>query len=120
MPVVPKSKTIQLRIDPDFFDKFSAECDGSNVSVSEAIRRLMVGYLNHADQRRQKALKDAEWAATLESRAKAVSVSLEPQKPLVAVSGKSEGPVARRMRLKKEAKLRRKDVDDFDDDGDDE
>ena len=119
MPVIPKSKTIQLRIDPELFDKFSVECDRSNVSVSEAIRRLMVGYLRHAEQRREKAIKDAEWAAKLASRRQAVSVSSELEKPLVGGSGKPEGPVARRMRLKKEAKLRRKDSDDFDDDGDD-
>jgi hypothetical protein len=123
MPVIPKSKTIQLRIEPDLFDKFSAECDAGNVSVSFAIRRLMVAYLDHAEQRRRKASKDAEWAATLESRRQGASASSSVEKPLVGPSGKSEGPVARRMRLKKEAKARRSGQDLPDDeieDGDEE
>ena len=49
-----------------------------------------------------------------------VSVPLQVEKSPVASPVKPEGPVARRMRLKKEAKLRASVDDDLIDDDDDE
>lgn len=83
MPVVPKSKTIQFRVDPELFDKFSAEADANGTSASAVLRGFMRSWVEQMARRREKAVKDAEWAATLESRRQAV----------VAVQGEKKSPV---------------------------
>jgi hypothetical protein len=117
MAIIPKTKTVQFRVETELFDNFAREvelCDG--VSVSSVLRSAMKLFISDRQRRRKTEISNAEWAATLQSRREATSVSTVPEKPPVGASGKLEGPVARRMRLKKEAKARRKGDDSGDDD----
>lgn len=107
MAIVPKTKVIQLRVDPELFDKFSARADANDTTVSAMIRGLMNGWLNHVERRER---KDSEWAATLESRRQAVSASPEPRKPPVepVEPVRKPGSLSERMKADREAKKAKK------------
>jgi hypothetical protein len=66
MAIIPKSKIIQLRVEPEFFDRLTVRADANNTSVSGLIRGVMGQYLRSVEE---KDRKDAEWAATLNARA---------------------------------------------------
>jgi antitoxin component of RelBE/YafQ-DinJ toxin-antitoxin module len=101
MPIQPKNKLIQIRLDEALFDRFTAIADSNNATVSGMVRALMWRYIEQFENRTR---KEAEWAATLASRAAAVAASESPVKQLVEPVVASEGPLARKRRLEKEAK----------------
>jgi antitoxin component of RelBE/YafQ-DinJ toxin-antitoxin module len=70
MAIVPKDKLLQIRIDNDLLERFSAIADVHHVSVSGLLRSVMGRYVDHFEQRIR---KDAEWAATQASRASAAA-----------------------------------------------
>lgn len=107
MPVIPKSKTIQLRVDPELFDKFSAEADANDISVSAALRGLMRTWIKQMDQRRERDRKDAEWAATLESRRRAALAASQAEKPSVGSVNKPMS-LSEKRKAEKAAKDARK------------
>lgn len=81
MAVIPKSKVIQLRVEPELFDKFSARAEQYDTTVSAIIRSLMNTYIRQMENREK---KDAEWDATLESRRQAASAAVGVELPSVA------------------------------------
>lgn len=107
MPVIPKSKTIQFRVDPELFDKFSAQADANGSSASAVLRVLMRSWVEQMDRRRERAVKDAEWAATLESRRQAALAVEVEKKSLVAPVSKSMS-LSERRKVEKAAKETRK------------
>jgi hypothetical protein len=104
MPVIPKDKLLQVRLDQSFFDRFSALADQQDTTVSALVRGIMGQYVSHMEQRMR---KDAEWAATLESRRQAVPVSPEPRKPPVEPVRKPES-LSERIKAEREAKKAKK------------
>jgi len=104
MAVIPKSKVIQLRVEPELFDKFSARADLNDTTVSALIRGLMKNYVHQVEQRER---KDAEWAATLESRRQAASAAAGVQLPPV-VSVRVPQSLSERRKAEKLAKDARK------------
>jgi len=102
MAIVPKTKTIQLRVEPELFDKFSVRADIKDTTVSAMIRGLMMDWIRHVEHKER---KDAEWAATLESRRNAVLEQMVAQKPVAAVPVPSTLSDRRKAeKLAKEAK----------------
>lgn len=104
MPVIPKSKVLQIRVEPELFDKFSARADINNMTVSALIRGLMKRYIDQVETRER---KDAEWAATLESRRKAASAAVGVELPPVA-SVRVPVSLSERRQAEKMAKAARK------------
>lgn len=107
MAVIPKAKVVQLRVEQEFFDKLSHLADVKNTTVSAMIRGVMGSWLHQVEQ---KARKDAEWAATLESRRLAASVSTASQKPPVEAIRAPQTVSERRKaeKLAKQAKAARR------------
>lgn len=116
MALLPKSQVLQVRLDPELLDLFTQSADARHMTVSACVRELMhqhaKSYQDHLKRLEQAQLKRA---ATENLATQAMSVSTVSEKSLVAPSGKLEGPVARKMRLKKQAKDRRS-FDDLPDD----
>jgi anti-sigma-K factor RskA len=107
MAIVPKTKTIQLRVEPELFDKFSARADIKDTTVSAIIRGLMIDWIRHVEHRER---KDAEWAATLESRRNAVLDQAASQKPAaVAPVASTLSDRRKAEKLAKEAKRLKRD-----------
>jgi len=104
MAIIPKSKVIQLRVEPELFDKLSARAELNDTTVSGIIRDLMKRWLHQVEQRER---KDAEWAATLESRREAASVSTGVQLSPVAPPRQSQS-LSERRKAEKLAKAARK------------
>lgn len=75
MPIQPKDKLLQVRIDRGLYDRFAALADSKDLTVSGAVRGFMRYHVDQADAR---ARKDAEWAATLAARAAAASTASAP------------------------------------------
>jgi len=44
----------QVRVDPELYARFQSLCDSKNVTVSEAIRRIMLSQVEHDDARRSR------------------------------------------------------------------
>lgn len=90
MPVQTKDKLLQVRIDQELYDRFSIFADSKNATVSAAVRGVMRHYVEQFEVR---ARKDAEWAATLASRAAAARSTEVAQKSPVGPVDRSEGYV---------------------------
>lgn len=65
MPVTPKTKLLQVRIEQDLFDRFAAACDDLDQTVSSAVRFFirdkLAGYEKRAEaaRSRQEAVSSA-------------------------------------------------------------
>jgi 2-keto-4-pentenoate hydratase len=79
MAIIPKSKTVQLRVEPEFFDRLSARSDLTNTSVSGLIRKVMLAWLQHQEDREAKQKSDDEFAAVLASRSAAATAAVGPR-----------------------------------------
>jgi predicted transcriptional regulator len=105
MPIKTKDKLLQIRVEQDLFDRFSALCDRKGYSVSAAIRWSMNDSVSRYEQR---VAKDAEWAATLESRSKAASAAESVEKPysvpLIDPRTPVETAFQKKRRIEKEQK----------------
>jgi hypothetical protein len=117
MALRPKTAVLQMRVDPQLLALFQQACDARDWTVSATLRNFMVneveGYRVHLAKK--EAARRAQEASIL---AAGGSVSPVSQKRPEEAAVVPEGPVARRMRLKEEAKLRRQVDHDFDDDDD--
>lgn len=76
MAIIPKTKVIQLRVEPALFDRLVARADVVDSNVSGLIRGVMRQYLTNVEE---KDRKDAEWAATVNSRAAAATAAVGPK-----------------------------------------
>jgi hypothetical protein len=116
MALRPKTSVLQMRVDPQLLSLFHESCDARNTTASAAIRVFMA---NEVEAYRIYLVKKglaAKKAQEAISNAVGAPVPVSAQKSPVVVSGKPEGDVAKRMRLKKEAKLRKLSDDYLDDD----
>lgn len=98
--MITKDKMLQIRIEQDLLERATALAGVHGWSVSAFVRNVL---LRAVQQLEDRVRKDAEWAATLESRAAAAAAS--PRPPAVDAP---EGPLARKMRLAKEVKAKKK------------
>lgn len=108
MPITPKTKTIQFRVESDLFDKFSREvdyCEGA--SVSSILRSAMHLFIKQMHQRRKTEISNAEWAATLESRRKAAAAASVDKTPPGA-SVRVPASLSERRKAEKIARAARK------------
>ena len=103
-----------MRVDPQLLALFQEACHARNWTASATIRDFMANEVQ-AYQTHLAKKEAAKRASEASGQVSGASVSSDAEKSPVAVSGKPEGPVARRMRLKKEAKLRTMADEDFDD-----
>jgi len=93
MALKPKTGSLRIRIDPELLERYRVVCENRGWTVSEGIRRHMQDVVGLHYQR---AIEPSEASEPL-------PVSL-PTKSVVDDSGKSEGALARKRRLEKEAK----------------
>lgn len=99
MAIIPKTKTVQFRVEAELFDNFSREVDlcDQGVTVSAILRSAMKMFIADRQRRRKTEISNAEWAATLESRRKAALAAEAEKKPPV-------GPVNKPMSLSEKRK----------------
>lgn len=120
MALLPKSQVLQVRLDAELLDVFTQSADARHMTVSACVRELMRQHAkSYQDHLKRLEHAESKRAAGAVSETQGTSVPNVSEKALVASSGKPEGPVARRMRLKKEAKNRRSSDDLPDDEIDD-
>jgi hypothetical protein len=108
MAILRKTALFQVRCHAADLAAFEASCEVIGMKPTERIRRFMVA---DAQAIAKKVAAKAQWDATRAHRAAAAaaaaaatSASPEPQKPPVEPVVASEGPLARKRRLEKEAK----------------
>lgn len=103
MALIPKTKVIQVRVNQEFFDNLTQFADDKNTTVSHLIRGVVGSWVH---QHQERARKDAEWAATLESRRVAASVATGVDLPPVPAARAFQTLSERRQaeKLAKQAK----------------
>jgi len=116
MALVAKTQVLQVRLDAELLNLFMQAAEARHMTVSACVRELMRQHAkSYQDHLKRLEHEERKQAARDVVAVQAAPVPSEPVKAPVAPSGKPEGPVARRMRLKKDAKLRRQDVYEDDD-----
>jgi antitoxin component of RelBE/YafQ-DinJ toxin-antitoxin module len=101
MPVQIKDKLLQIRTDQAFLERVSSLADRNDMTTSAFVRRVLERAISQMEERIR---KDAEWDATLSSRAVAAQSAQNRNKPPGEAVVLPESPLARKRRLEKEAK----------------
>ena len=116
MALLPKSQVLQVRLDVELLDLFTQSADARNMTVSACVRELMRQHAkSYQDHLKRLEHAESKRAGKAVSETQGISLPNVSEKAPVASPVKPEGPVARKMRLKKEAKDRRR-SDDLPDD----
>jgi len=116
MALVAKTQVLQVRVEAELLDLFTQSAEARHMTVSACVRELMRSHAkSYQDHLNRLELAERKRADKAVLGVSATSVSSTSEKAPVEAPGKPEGPVARKMRLKKEAKLRRLDVYEDDD-----